>query len=275
MSHPASTALPESPYLAIPGQPFTLADRPTAVELYDSKGDAKDATADHAEAISDLAHTLYALSGPKLLIVLQGMDASGKDGTTKAVFQRTPPLNVRVESFKGPTKRELAHDYLWRVHKVVPAKGEITVFNRSHYEDVLIVKVREFAPKAAVEQRYAQINEFERMLSETGTVILKFMLNMSYETQGERMRERLEKADKRWKFNPGDLDDRALWPAFMDAYETMVRRTSTLHAPWYVIPSDDKPTRKAIIAGIVRETLEAMDLHYPDPGYRPGDYEID
>lgn len=265
---------PDSPYLAKPGAPFKLADRPTRVEIFESKSEAKSATQRSAEGISELAHKLYAMKGPKVLIVLQGMDAAGKDGTTKAMFRRTPPLNVRVKPFKAPTKPELAHDFLWRVHQAVPAKGEVVIFNRSHYEDVLIVKVREFADAETVEQRYDQINEFERLLAESGTLILKFMLNMSYEAQGERMRERLIEPGKRWKFNPDDLGDRALWPQFMDAYEIMVQRTSTEHAPWYVIPSDDKRTRKALIAEIVHQALANMDLHYPDPGYQLEDYDI-
>ena len=263
-----------SPYIATPGQPFDLSSRPTQVDVYKSKSDAKDAIKENAKAITDLAHRLYGEAERKLLIVLQGMDTSGKDGTTEAIFHRTPPLNVKVAAFKKPTKTELAHDYLWRVHQVVPGKGQITVFNRSHYEDVLVVKVREFASPTEVEQRYAQINEFERLLSETGTTILKFMLHISHETQGERLLDRLVQPHKRWKFNPGDLDDRALWPQFMDAYETMVQRTSTEHAPWHIIPSDSRKTRGAIISGIVRETLEKMDPQYPDPGYRPGDFEI-
>ena len=265
---------PDSPYKAEPGAPFTLADRPTQVDAYDGKKAAKAAAKDDAKAVAALAHKLYGEADRKLLLLLQGMDTSGKDGTTKAVFAYTPPLNVRVKAFKAPSKDELAHDYLWRVHKAVPRKGEIVVFNRSHYEDVLVVKVKEFVGPDVIEQRYAQINDFERLLSETGTTVLKCMLHISPEVQGERLRARLEDPDKRWKFNPGDLDDRALWPDFMAAYETMVRRTSTRHAPWYVIPSDDKKTRNAIIADLVRRTLEAMDPAYPDPGYRPDQFTI-
>ncbi|MGB3456348.1 MAG: PPK2 family polyphosphate kinase [Litorimonas sp.] len=267
--------LPDSPYLAVPGQPFDLSERPTAVDVFESRSEAKSAAKECAEGISELAHKLYAMRGPKLLVLLQGMDTSGKDGTTKALFRRTPPLNLRVAPFKAPTKRELAHDFLWRVHQVVPGAGEIVLFNRSHYEDVLVVKVREFADAETVEQRYGQINDFERLLVESGTTVLKFMLHISPEVQAERLRDRLEDPGKRWKFNPGDLDDRALWPDFMEAYETMVRRTSTEHAPWYVIPSDDKKTRNALIARIVHRTLADMDLHYPDPGYRPEDFEIE
>lgn len=269
---------PESPFLAKPGQPFKLSDCPTAVDAFESRSEAKATAQSCAETISELAHKLYAMAGTrngqKLLIVLQGMDTSGKDGTTKALFRHTPPLNVRVKPFKGPTKPELAHDYLWRVHEAVPAKGEIVVFNRSHFEDVLVVKVREFADPETIEQRYGQINDFERLLTESGTVVLKFMLHISHETQGERLRARLETPGKRWKFNPDDLLDRALWPQFMDAYEVMVQRTSTETAPWYIIPSDDKKTRNALVAQIVKEALETMDLHYPDPGYRLEDYEI-
>jgi len=263
-----------SDYLAKPGAEFKLSDCPTRVDIYDDKAAAKTAIKENAKAISDLAHRLYGEADRKLLIVLQGMDTSGKDGTTSAIFHRTPPLNVNVASFKAPTKTELAHDYLWRVHNVVPGKGQITVFNRSHYEDVLVVKVKNYASPEVVDQRYGQINDFERLLVESGTTVLKFMLHISPEVQGERLRDRLVNPNKRWKFNPGDLDDRALWPDFMNAYETMVQRTSTQHAPWHIIPSDSRKTRGAIISGIVRETLETMNPQYPDPGFRPEDFKI-
>lgn len=273
MPHPASR------FLAIPGQPFDLSERPTDTDTFQSRSEAKAVARECGEAIAELAEKLYSNAGqagaPKVLVLLQGMDTSGKDSTTKALFRQTPPLNVIVKPFKAPTKPELARDFLWRVHKAVPAQGQITVFNRSHYEDVLVVKVREFADAETVEQRYEQINDFERMLSESGTLILKFMLHISHDVQGERLRARLERPDKRWKFNPNDLEDRKLWPDFMEAYETMVRRTSTEHAPWYIIPSDDKKTRNALIARIVREALDGLDLHYPDPGYRLANFEID
>lgn len=264
-----------SPYLARPGADFTLADRPTRVDIYANKSAAKAAINENAKAISELSHRLYGEADRKLLIVLQGMDTSGKDGTTSSIFHRTPPLNVKVASFKAPTKTELAHDYLWRVHNVVPSKGQITLFNRSHYEDVLVVKVKNYVSAKTIEQRYAQINDFERLLVESGTTVLKFMLHISPETQGERLRDRLVNPDKRWKFNPADLEDRKLWPHFMEAYETMVQRTSTVHAPWHIIPSDSRKTRGAIISGIVRETLEKMNPQYPDPGFRPEDFDIE
>jgi len=227
-----------SDFLAKPGAHFKLAERPTRVDVFENKTAAKEAIKDNAKAISELAHRLYGEADRKLLIVLQGMDTSGKDGTTKAMFHRTPPLNV------------------------------------NHYEDVLVVKVKNYASPETIEQRYAQINDFERLLVESGTTILKFMLHISPEVQGERLRDRLVNPNKRWKFNPGDLDDRALWPDFMDAYETMVQRTSTEHAPWHIIPSDSRSTRGAIISGIVRATLEKMNPQYPDPGYRPEDFDI-
>lgn len=265
---------PDSQFRAAEANKFNLRDCPTQLEVFANKSEAKSETKDNAKAISELSHRLYGEADRSLLIVLQGMDTSGKDGTTAAIFHRTPPLNVNVVGFKAPSKTELAHDYLWRVHQACPKAGNITVFNRSHYEDVLVVKVRGYAPAEKIEQRYEQINQFEKHLTENGTTVLKFMLHISRETQGERLRDRLIKPDKRWKFNPGDLEDRKLWPDFMTAYETMVHQTNTNHAPWYVIPSDNRATRGAIISSLVKKTLEAMNPQYPDPGYRPENFDI-
>lgn len=261
-------------FIAAPEDTFSLNSRPTRQKIFKSKSDARAHIKTEAKAIATLSHKLYAQSSQSLLIVLQGMDTSGKDGTISAIFSRTPPLNLRVEAFKAPTKTELAHDYLWRIHNVCPSKGNITVFNRSHYEDVLVVKVRKFASEEAVENRYEQINAFEKHLSQNGTRVLKFMLNISKKTQAVRLNERLIEPHKFWKFNPGDLDDRALWPDFMNAYETMVNRTSTPHAPWHVIPSDSRSTRGAIISTIVRQTLEDMAPEYPEAKYGPDDFLI-
>ncbi|NNE56887.1 MAG: polyphosphate kinase 2 family protein [Hellea sp.] len=255
-------------------QEFSLPDMPTRANIFPDSDEARHLTKQNARAIGDLAHKLYAERKRSLLIVLQGMDTSGKDGTTAACFNRTAPLNIKVAPFKAPSKKELSQDYLWRVHQVVPAKGDITVFNRSHYEDVLIVKVRRFAPPDKVEQRYDQINNFEKHLTENGTTILKFMLNISYDKQGERLKERLIEPQKFWKFNPADLEDRKLWPEFMDAYETMVRRTSTPWAPWHIIPCDSRSRRGAIISSIARKTLEDMGPEYPESEYNLSDFEI-
>lgn len=261
-------------FIAKPGENFTLSDHPTKIKIFKDKKVKRAHIKTQAKAISALAHKLYAQNSQSLLIVLQGMDTSGKDGTISAMFSRTPPLNIHVEAFKKPTSKELAHDYLWRVHNVCPAKGNITVFNRSHYEDVLVVKVRKFVSLQMVEQRYDQINAFEKHLSENGTRIIKFMLNVSKKEQAVRLNERLNQPHKFWKFNPGDLEDRALWPEFMDAYETMVNRTSTPYAPWHIIPSDSRATRGAIISDIVRKTLEDMAPQYPPAKYRPDDFLI-
>ena len=258
-----------------PGADVDVTQIPTRRDnLYGGKSEARAVIKANSKVIADLAHKLYGEADRKLLIVLQGMDTSGKDGSTSAILGRTPPLNAYVKSFKAPTKHELAHDYLWRVHGAVPGAGQIGVFNRSHYEDVLVVKVRDFADAQTVEQRYDQINNFEKLLSQSGTTVLKFILHISHETQGERLRDRLVVPEKRWKFNPGDLEDRKLWPQFMSAYSDAVTRCSTDHAPWHVIPSDSRSTRGAIISTIVRETLERMNPQYPDPGYRPEDFDI-
>jgi PPK2 family polyphosphate:nucleotide phosphotransferase len=216
-------------------------------------------------AIDELQNRLFAEGKRALLVVLQGIDCSGKDGTVRAVFNTCGPIGVRIAPFKAPSADELAQDYLWRVHKVCPPKGYIGIFNRSHYEDVLVVKVKKYASEEAIERRYDQINAFEKHLSENGTRILKFMLHISKDEQAERLRERIEDPTKRWKFNPGDLDDRALWDDYMKAYETAVNRCSTEHAPWHVIPADRNWVRNAAIAAIVRGTLEEMNPQYPQP----------
>tara|TARA_B100000678_G_scaffold167195_2_gene139638 strand:+ start:23721 stop:24551 length:831 start_codon:yes stop_codon:yes gene_type:complete len=261
--------------IAKPGKSFKLKDIPTRDEsLFEDKHAARASTEEDAREIDRLQDILYAEQKRALLVVLQGIDTAGKSGTMRAVFAYTSPLGLQVAAFKKPTDLELAHDYLWRVHQVVPRKGFIGIFDRSHYEDVLVVKVRGFAPKDDIERRYDQINQFEKHLTENGTEILKFMLHISPETQAERLKSRLAEPHKRWKFNPGDLEDRKLWPEFMDAYDDMVERCSTEHAPWYVVPSDSKSRRNAMIARIVRRKLEQMDPQYPDPGWKAEDYDL-
>ena len=221
-----------------------------------------------------LQDTLFACKGGALLVVMQGIDTAGKDGATKEAFRYTSPLGVNVFGFVKPTEEELAHDYLWRLHLRTPKRGYINVFNRSHYEDVLVVKVRNLAPPKMVEQRYEQINAFEKLLAENGTRVLKLMLHISKEEQGTRLRERLEVPEKRWKFNPGDLEDRKLWDDYQVAYETAIQRCSTTHAPWYIVPADSRSRRDAVVARLIRSELEAMNPRYPDPGYRPDQFEI-
>jgi PPK2 family polyphosphate:nucleotide phosphotransferase len=209
-----------------------------------------------------------------LLVVLQGIDTSGKDGTVRGVFGPCGPLGVCVTPFGRPSEEELAHDYLWRVHAAMPKRGMIGVFNRSHYEDVLVVKVRKLAPPEVIERRYEQINAFEKLLSENGVTVLKFLLHISKDEQRERLQERLDQPTKNWKFNPADLEDRALWDDYQKAYDLMLERCSTEHAPWRVVPADKKWRRNAIVAAVSRAALEAMNPQYPKPDWKPSDFKI-
>ncbi len=275
MSQPEIDQVREA-LIAPPGQPFDLSARDSGERrLFPDKKEARISLRKDAAVIDELQDKLYANRDRALLVVLQGMDTSGKSGVIRNVFARTSPLGLQVEAFKAPSKTELAHDYLWRIHEAVPRKGRIGIFDRSHYEDVLVVKVRKFAPPEAIEQRYEQINAFEKHLTENGVTILKFMLHVGYEQQGIRLQERLTEEHKLWKFNPGDIEDRKLWPDFMAAYETAVQRCSTSHAPWHIVPADSRTRRNAMIARIVRGTLEAMDLQWPNPGYTADEFSFD
>ncbi|MBY0562836.1 MAG: polyphosphate kinase 2 family protein [Hyphomonadaceae bacterium] len=259
-----------------PGAGASLSARdPVCDRLFPDKSEAEHATAADAEAIDALQDKLWAERKRALLVVLQGIDTSGKDGTVRGVFNRCGPLGVCVTSFGRPSEQELAHDYLWRVHVAMPKKGMIGVFNRSHYEDVLVVKVRGLAPSEVVEQRYDQINGFEKHLTENGVTILKFMLHISKDEQKQRLQERLDDPNKHWKFNPGDLEDRALWDDYQRAYDIMLERCSTEHAPWRVVPADKKWRRNAIIAAVVRATLEEMNPRYPEPEWKAGEFRIE
>jgi PPK2 family polyphosphate:nucleotide phosphotransferase len=241
----------------------------------DDKDKAKALTAEDSVAIDALQNKLFAEGKHALLVILQGIDCSGKDGTVRAVFNTCGPIGVQIASFKAPSADELAHDYLWRIHASVPPKGYIGVFNRSHYEDVLVVKVKGYASPEAIEQRYDEINQFEKMLSQNGVVVLKFMLHISREEQGERLKERVADPAKRWKFNPSDLEDRKQWDDFMAAYEIALKRCSSEHAPWHVIPADRNWVRNYVIGRIVREKLEALNPQYPEPqGWDPKTVEI-
>jgi len=217
------------------------------------------------ERVNELQEMLYAQGKYAVLVVLQAMDTGGKDGTIRHVFGPLNPQGVRVSCFKKPSAEELAHDYLWRIHQEVPAKGMIRVFNRSHYEDVLVARVAKLAPAEAIEQRYGQINAFEQYLTENGVVILKLFLNISHNEQRKRLKSRLANPDKHWKFDPADIEAREQWDAYVDAYERMLRACSTAYAPWYVIPADRKWYRNWLVAGLLLQTLEGLDLAYPEP----------
>jgi len=224
------------------------------------------------EALQEL---LYAEGRHKLLVVLQAMDTAGKDSTIRHVFQGVDPLGVRVTAFKAPTAHELAKDYLWRVHQHVPGKGEIGIFNRSHYEDVLITRVNGWIDAAECRRRYQHIIDFERMLAETGTTILKFYLHISKDEQKKRLEARRDDPRKQWKFHPDDLAVRGQWEAYIKAYEEVISATSTAHAPWHVIPANHKLARNLMISGLLIQTLEGLAMRYPVPPAGVTDVEID
>lgn len=217
------------------------------------------------ERIADYQNVLYAGKQHKLLIVLQGMDTSGKDGTIRGVFGAINPLGTRTVAFKAPNNHEKEHDYLWRIHREVPGNGEIVLFNRSHYEDVLVTRVHDWIDQKECERRYKQIENFERLLAETGTVILKFLLHISKEEQKKRLEERTQDPKKQWKYDPQDLTERAHWQRYQELYAAAINETNADYAPWYIIPADSKTKRNLAIAQIVVEKLESLKLSYPPP----------
>lgn len=216
-----------------------------------------------AQELDELQNLLHAEGRRKLLLVLQGMDTSGKDGTIRWVFSRTSPLGVRVAAFKAPSEEERARDYLWRCHAVVPRAGEIMVWNRSHYEDVLVPVVGGWIDKDETKRRYAQINDFERLLSETGTVIVKCMLHIGKDEQRKRLQSRVDEPDKQWKFDTSDIEARKKWADYQRAYENLLPATSTAHAPWHVIPADSKRHRNLMVAQLLIQTLKDMKIATP------------
>jgi PPK2 family polyphosphate:nucleotide phosphotransferase len=215
-----------------------------------------------------LQNRLWAEAERSVLLVLQGLDASGKDGTIKHVLTGINPQGCRVSSFKAPTTTELAHDYLWRVHAGCPERGEVGIFNRSHYEDVLAVRVRKLVPEHVWHKRYRHIREFERLLVDEGTTLVKVFLHISHDEQGKRLQERLDDPEKVWKFRRADLDDRALWAEYQEAYDDALTETSTDWAPWHVVPADHKWVRNMAVAQLLVDALERLDpkLPAPDPG---------
>jgi PPK2 family polyphosphate:nucleotide phosphotransferase len=217
--------------------------------------------------LAELQERLFAASTAgdrrRVLLVLQGMDTSGKGGTIKHVIGFCNPSGCRVRAFQAPTAEERAHHFLWRVERSLPRPGELGIFDRSHYEDVLVARVRELAPRDEIERRYDEINGFEKSLTDDGTTVIKCFLHISYGEQRRRLLKRLDRPDKHWKFSPSDIDDRALWPAFQEAYEIALERCSTPYAPWYVIPSDHKWYRNWAVGRLLLEHLRALDPQYP------------
>ncbi|MEV6834789.1 PPK2 family polyphosphate kinase [Streptomyces sp. NPDC051133] len=205
----------------------------------------------------------------RLLLVLQGMDTSGKGGTVKHVIGQLNPSGCRIKAFKAPTEEEREHDFLWRVRRALPEPGEIGIFDRSHYEDVLIARVRHLAPPAAIGSRYGLINDFERSLTEDGVTVVKCFLHLSHEEQKRRLLRRLDRPDKHWKFSPDDIEERALWPAYQEAYELALEHCATPHAPWYLVPADRKWYRNWAVSRLLLEHLRTLDPHYPE-----GDFDV-
>ena len=247
------------------GKGFALQDCDPAAKPY-SSGDKeadKARVADLTHEIDALQDMFYADARFKLLVLLQGTDAAGKDGTIRAVFKETSPLGVRTHGWKAPSTLERSHDYLWRIHAMMPAAGEFMIHNRSHYEDVLVPVVNGWIDDKTTEQRYRQINDFERLLRETGTVILKFMLHISQDEQRVRLQERVDDPTKHWKFSMGDLDVRKQWKQYQRAYEDLLRATSTDWAPWTIVPANSKTHRNLMIATLVRDKLQSLQLRYP------------
>lgn len=229
------------------------------------KQDERELTLQLTDQIAVLQEMLYAQRKHKILLVLQGMDTSGKDGTITALFNRINPMGLRAVGFKAPSAAELAHDFLWRIHPHVPVAGEIAIFNRSHYEDVLITVVQGMIDDKECKRRYQHILDFERMLAETGTIIVKVFLHISKEEQRQRLQERLDDPDKQWKFDPNDLVQRKKWDEYQLAYERAIVATDTDHAPWYVIPADSKTQRNLLISTLLLEIMQDLKLSYPKP----------
>ena len=263
-------------YCVQPGQEVDLSVWPTREKpVYPISKDASHNILHNLRVeLHDLQKVLYAQGKEKVLIVVQAMDTGGKDGCIRHVFSGTDPQGVNVIPFKAPSADELAHDYLWRIHQEVPQKGHLTIFNRSHYEDIIAVRVKNLAPKEVWEKRYQHIVNFEQMLADEGVTILKFFLHLSKNEQRERLQARLDNPDKHWKFNPDDLADRARWDDFQQAYSSVLSTTSTEAAPWFVIPADRKWYRNLVVAEIVRARLQALGMEFPHIDWEPSEVEI-
>lgn len=254
-------------YLVKPGEKVKLSewDPNDTSEFEGGKDAARKELEKLNKKLEELQELLFAEHQHKLLVVLQAMDTGGKDGAIRHVFEGVNPQGTRVANFKEPSAEELDHDYLWRVHKQVPAKGEIVIFNRSHYEELLIVRVHNLVPPEIWKQRFDQINAFEQMLTENGTTILKFYLHIDQEEQKQRLQARLDDPKKHWKFRRGDLAERKLWPDYMQAYEDVLNKTSTARAPWYIVPSNHKWYRDLVISRVLVDALQGLNMKFPEP----------
>jgi len=254
--------------LAEPGKAVKLAAWDPDDTLGLEKGDETDAMlAQHVARLDELQYLMYAEHRRALLVILQGIDASGKDGTIRHVMTGVNPQGCRVTAFKAPSTEEADHDFLWRIHRAVPAKGEIAIFNRSHYEDVLVARVRELVPKDVWSGRYDQINRFERFLVDNDIIVVKFFLHISKGEQKRRFEERLDDPNKRWKLSPSDFEDRKYWDDYVKAYQDALARCSTEAAPWYIVPADRKWVRNFAVSAILVETLEACHMKFPKPAF--------
>ena len=254
----------QKPYKIAPGQPLRL-DKidPDGTGEFRAKEDAQEATQRNLARMAEIQQVLYAEGRQSLLIILQGMDTSGKDSTIRHVFSGMNPQGCSVTSFKAPSAPELAHDYLWRIHAQTPSRGMIAIYNRSHYESVLVERVHTIVPRSVWSARYDHINAFERMLTDEGTQIIKLFLHISKDEQRQRLEDRLSDPTKNWKFDAGDLAERKLWKNYQEAYEDALSRCSTKYAPWYVIPADRKWFRNWLVSEIIASTLEDMKPKYP------------
>jgi len=264
------------PHLITPGQPVALKEFSTrGKDFHDDRDRAEAELRDLRVELAHWQRKLYAEGEQSLLIVLQAMDTGGKDGTIRHVFRGVNPQGVRVASFKQPSQRELKHDFLWRIHREAPSQGMIGIFNRSHYEDVLVVRVENIVSAAIWKPRYQFINQFETLLAHNRTRILKFFLHISPEEQLERFQKRLENPDKRWKFSPHDLEHRKRWKKYQAAYEDALEKCSTHEAPWFVIPADQKWYRNWIICKTIVENLREMNPDFPTFDWEPDDFSLD
>lgn len=273
---PVSGALER--YWVKPGSRVKLSDIESGEKvLFDGAGKADYEPQFHAlqDQLRDLQKMLYAQNTQKILVVMQAMDTGGKDGCIKHVFSRIDPQGIHVRSFKKPTEEELSHDFLWRIHAKVPPTGQLVIFNRSHYEDIIAVRVKNIFPDEVWQRRQRHVLDFERMLSEEGTTIVKIFLHISKDEQKRRLEDRLKDPSKHWKFNPDDLADRKHWDDFMHAYEDVIGKTSTNPAPWYIVPANRKWYRNLCVARIMVDTMKGLGMKLPKVGWEPGSIRID